>query len=201
MMHQAAGQGEALPHAAAELSNDWLRAAGRLPTLQHLLDALLLLLATHAIDVAEKLHVFAGRQVEVERIQLCHIPDMGCDPGTGYALIQDMNCTACRAYQAYQHANKRRLTRAVGAYQSISLTGIDTQAKIIYSSQLAKLLDELIDNNHRFAVDRLMQSPLSRNIRSSLCHRTPPTLTNQPINNRQNTTLTLAKRLQVPFHK
>src|SRR5258708_766442 len=201
MMHQAAGQCEALPHAAVELSNYFIRAVGKLHTLQHLLDALLLLLATHAIDVAEKLHVFPGRQVEVERIQLCHIPDMGCDPGTGYALIQDMNCTACRAYQAYQHANKRRLTRAVGAYQSISLTGIDTQAKIIYSSQLAKLLNKLIDNNHRFAVDRLMQLPLSRNTRSGLCHRTPPTLTNQPINNRPKTTLTLVNRPEAPFHK
>src|SRR5258708_13848566 len=130
MMHQAAGQCEALPQAAAELSNYFIRAGGKLHTLQHLLDALLLLLATHIIDVAEKLHVFPGRQVEVERIQLCHIPDMGCDPGTGYALIQHMNCTACPANQAYHHANKRRLTRALGPYQYIRLTGIDTHTTI-----------------------------------------------------------------------
>src|SRR2546426_10817649 len=61
MMHDGTGQRETLLHATTKFSYYVIRTISQFHALQHLHNAQLLFLATQAIDIAEKLHIFPGR--------------------------------------------------------------------------------------------------------------------------------------------
>ena len=75
-MYQGTGKRQPLLHTPAEVSDYIIGTISQVDPFKYLLDTTILFFTMQAINVAEKLQVLLRSEVEVERTELRHIPQV-----------------------------------------------------------------------------------------------------------------------------
>jgi hypothetical protein len=120
LVHQAAGDLDAAPHAAGEIHHLFVAPLGEVHGFEQLVDQLLALRARHAVELREDDQVLFDAQLGVARHRLRDHAD-----GAAHAVgllgdveSADAGHAAGRRQQRRQHADQRRLAGAVRSEQA-----------------------------------------------------------------------------------
>ena len=80
----------------------------------------------------------------------------------GDVVPVDHDAAGGRLQQPGDHAERRRLSRAVRAEEAVNLSRLDVEADAVDRGELAVLLDEIVDGNHRGDGLHQQQAPVRR---------------------------------------
>ena len=136
-----------MPHAAAQIGDGGIppvlqinepKQVGLLP-----LDVCL----AHAIDLAKECDVLVHSQIQIQRCFLWHVSYSGEDGGIASPLAENKRLSAGGFEQAAEYFDGRGFARAVGTEQTVGLTALDFEIKMIDRRKIAKLLDQLAGFN------------------------------------------------------
>ena len=106
-----------------------------------------------AVQAADHHEVLGARQVLVHRGVLAGQADALAQGGGVADGVQarDADRAGVRAQQRGEHADRRRLARAVGAEQAEHRAGLDLEVDAVERADLAERLDEAFDEDGRLA--------------------------------------------------
>ena len=147
LVDDGASQGEALLPAAGEIGRECIFAPDQPGHVQDVGLALAQLLARKAVGLPVEADVLAGGEVVVEREELRHVADerlhrLGLRGGI---VAEHARLAGRRFEQAEQHADGRRLARAVRSEPAVDFPRADVEAHVVHGGEAAELLAEIVD--------------------------------------------------------